>query len=192
MSRFERNERFITISKEGQPIPRFYSPEKTTFEFFTSSNRRKLENTQQSHFAWVRYGLANQETQGDEKVHAEMPASVKNLVRYFSADDPYDDKRLETDSDTIKAAVLLENVESLEFQFWDYQRRKWENNLMVVPEGDRIIRGVRILITYWDSAGKHKTERTFRPHWPMVVPIDAPRQPTTPAKPDEDNTEVEP
>src|SRR5690606_5129072 len=42
--RFERNEHFMALSKEGLPIPRFISTEKDHFEFFTSSNRRKFEN----------------------------------------------------------------------------------------------------------------------------------------------------
>lgn len=180
LSRFERNERFVTVSKDGQPIPRFHSPEKTTFEFFTSSNRRKTENTPQSHFAWVRYSLADQEVKADEKVHPEMPSSVKSLVRYFTADDPYDDKRIDADGNgTVKAAVLLKNVESLEFLFWDYKKRKWENNLRVIQDGESVIRGVMMKLTWWDSGGKRSIERTFRPHWPMVVPVDAAKKPAT-------------
>lgn len=180
LSRFERNERFITLSKEGIPIPRIYSPEKNILEFFTSSNRRKVENTPQSHFGWVQYGLMDQEMRDDTKVHPEMPSSVKSFVRFFDAVDPYNPERSinirnGSDAAKVKGAVLLENVEVLEFQFWDYKKKKWETNLRVIEDGEKIIRGVKILITWWDSEGKKSTERVFRPHWPAVAPVDAPQ-----------------
>jgi prepilin-type N-terminal cleavage/methylation domain-containing protein len=177
VQRFERNEHFSAVSKEGHPIPRFYAPEKNVLEFFTSSNRRKLENQKQSHFAWVRYALAEQQElsiDSDKTESPNIPKSLKSFVRYFSSDDPYSDKRIDIqDAERIKGAVLLRNVESLEFQYWDYQRRKWETSLRTIPQGENIIRGVRILITWYDSFGnKRSTTRTFRTHWPMVVPQD--------------------
>lgn len=175
LSRFERNERFITLSKEGLPIPRLYAPEKNVLEFFTSSNRRKMENTPQSHFAWVRYGLMDQDVGNDDKVHPEMPTTVKNFTRWFTPTDPYRPERIQIDD--IKGAVLLRNVESLEFQYWDYKRKRWETNLRVIEDGERLLRGVKVLITWWDSEGKKVTERTFRPHWPMVAPVDTPATP---------------
>lgn len=175
ITRFERNEHFQSVSQEGIPIPRFYSPDKTVFEFFTSSNRRKTENTKQSHFAWVRYALADQEPAPDDAETAvTLPPGLKSFVRYFSADDPYSDKRLNIeDADRVKGAVLLKNVESLEFQFWDFKRRKWENSLKSIQDGENLIRGVRILLSWYDSQGhKRTTTRIFRSHWPMVTPED--------------------
>ena len=174
VQRFERNEHFSSVSKEGHPIPRFYAPEKNVFEFFTSSNRRKLENQKQSHFAWVRYSLANQEQTTEESENPDIPKSLKSLVRYFTADDPYGDKRINIeDEERIKGAVLLRNVENLEFQFWDYQRRKWESSLRTIQGGENLIRGVRVLVTWYDSLGhKRTTSRIFRTHWPMVSPQD--------------------
>jgi prepilin-type N-terminal cleavage/methylation domain-containing protein len=174
MQRFEQNEHFSSVSKEGLPIPRFYSPEKNIFEFFTSSNRRKLENTKQSHFAWVRYGLGDAlKADPDVERNANIPPSLKTLVRYYSADDPYDDKRINPEDDRVKAAVLLENVESLEFQFWDMDRRKWETNLRTIPNGESLLRGVKIMLTWYDSNGiKRSAERIYRNHWPLEIPQD--------------------
>ncbi len=174
LSRFERNDRFITVSQEGLPIPRIYAPDKTTLEFFTSSNRRKRENIPQSNFGWVRYALANQEVNSENKVHPDMPTTVKNLVRYFSAADPYSPDRfdLTSASTTIKGGVVLQNVDSLEFQFWDYKRKKWETNLRAVTDGEKILRGLKVIVTWWDSTGKRTAERVFRPHWPAVAPQD--------------------
>lgn len=179
VSRFERNEHFSSVSREGFPIPRFHAPEKNVFEFFTTSNRRKLENTKQSHFAWVRYSLANQEALPDEEESPDIPKSLKSLVRYFTADDPYSDKRINVDDENVKGAVLLRNVESLEFQFWNYDKRKWETSLRSIPNGENLIRGVKVLVTWYDSLGhKRSTARIFRTHWPMVSPQDQPTTPT--------------
>lgn len=178
VTRFERNEHFSAVSKEGFPIPRFYAPDKSTLEFFTSSNRRKFENLKQSHFAWVRYALAPQpqDTDNDEEkdTNANIPKSLNSLVRYYTADDPYSDKRIDTsDVDRVKGAVLLRNVESLEFQFWDFNRRKWETNLKTIPQGENLLRGVRMIIVWYDSSGNKRTNsRIFRTHWPMVTPQD--------------------
>jgi len=174
VNRFERNEHFSAVSKEGMPIPRFYAPEKNVFEFFTSSNRRKIENQKQSHFAWVRYALADQEPLPNEEENPNIPKSLKSLVRYFTAEDPYSDKRINIeDAERVKGAVLLRNVESLEFQYWDYQKRKWETTLRTIQQGESLIRGVRILITWYDTTGnKRSTSRIFRTHWPMVTPQD--------------------
>jgi hypothetical protein len=176
VQRFERNEHFMAVSKEGIPVPRFYSPDKSTFEFFTSSNRRKLENQKQSHFAWVRYALAPQEQTESEEQNPNIPKSLRSLVRYFTSDDPYSDKRINIeDAERVKGAVLLRNVENLEFQFWDFQRRKWETNLRTIQGGESLIRGVRLIITWYDSFGNKKTAaRIFRNHWPMIVPQDQP------------------
>lgn len=186
VQRFQQNEHFIAVSKEGFPIPRFYAPEKNVFEFFTSSNRRKVENQKQSHFAWVRYSLAEQDplpedARGAGKSEVQIPPGLKSLVRYYSADNPYDTKRINVEE--VKGAVLLRNVEQLEFQFWDFQRRKWETSLRTIQGGESVIRGVRILMTWYDSTGNKRTiSRVFRTHWPMVTPVDqapatgAPRQ----------------
>ncbi len=179
--RFEQNEHFSGISKEGLPIPRFYSPDKNLFEFFTSSNRRKIENTRQSHFAWVRYTLGDPLPKRDEDNENEksIPQGLRTFVRYFSADNPYDSKRLDSENDNIKAAVLLENVESLEFQFWDAKTRKWETNLKTIQGGENSLRGVKITLAWYDSTGNKRTvSRIYRNHWPMEVPVDTPTTPT--------------
>jgi prepilin-type N-terminal cleavage/methylation domain-containing protein len=183
--RFQNNEHFSGISKEGLPIPRFFSPEKDVFEFFTSSNRRKMENTKQSHFAWVRYSLVNQEPEEEKEQNPNIPKSLKSFVRYFYADDPYNNERIDIDGNKIKGAVLLKNVEQLQFQFWDPTKRKWETSLRSIIGGENILRGVKILLTWYDDSGnKRSLQRVFRPLWPMVAPKD----PITPTIPSTNNT----
>lgn len=123
--RFENNNHFSGISKEGLPIPRFYSPDKSTFEFFTSSNRRKMVNTKQSHFNWVKYtlGPAIEKKDKEELVNPTIPQSLKTLVRYALPDDAYSPDLISHDDPRVVSAVLLENVEDIEFQFWDYNAK---------------------------------------------------------------------
>jgi len=176
VQRFEQNQHFSAISKEGLPIPRFYSPEKSIFEFFTSSNRRKIQNLKQSHFAWVRYALGESPPKKDEpeEKNANIPEGLKSLVRYFAPDDPYDRERIDPQNDKIKPAVLLENVESLEFQFWNMNSKRWETSLRTVQGGESSLRGVKLIITWYDSSGiKKSVTRIYRNHWPMEVPQDA-------------------
>jgi hypothetical protein len=68
---------------------------------------------------------------------------------------------------------LLENVESLDFQFWDMNARKWESNLRAVPGAENALRGIKLTVTWYDSTGfKRTASRIYRNHWPMVVPQD--------------------
>lgn len=172
IERMQQNEHFIALSKEGLPIPRFYSPERNILEFLTASNRRKTENVKQSSFAWVRYGLTDmtpEQQKDNEDSDNKIPKSLKNLTRWLDPNDPWGPKRI--DIENVKGAVLLENVEALEFSFWDFQKRKWETSLRAIQNGESTIRGVKLFITWYDSQGvKRSAERVFRNHWPMVVP----------------------
>lgn len=179
IERMQQNEHFLALSKEGLPIPRYYSPERNVFEFLTASNRRKTENVKQSSFGWVRYGLTDmtldQQKENEDKSD-KIPKSLKNLVRWLDPNDPWGSKRI--DIENVKAAVLLENVEVLEFSFWDFQKRKWETSLRAIQNGESVVRGVKLFITWYDSQGvKRSAERIFRNHWPMVVPQDTPATP---------------
>jgi prepilin-type N-terminal cleavage/methylation domain-containing protein len=174
IERMQLNEHFMSLSKEGLPIPRFFAPERNIFEFLTSSNRRKTENVRQSHFAWVRYGLTDMspdQIKDHQDNQVQIPPGLKNLTRWFDPSDPWGTKRI--DVETVKGAVLLENVEALEFSFWDPQKKKWETSLRTIQQGESILRGVKIFISWYDSQGiKRSAERIFRNHWPMVVPQD--------------------
>ena len=172
-NRFQVSQHFSAVSSEGIPVPRFYAPEKNFFEFFTSANRRKTQNSTQSHFAWVRYSLEDQVINTDEPRNEAIPSNVKNLVRYIANSDPWEDTRIDPENpDKVKKAVLLENVETLEFQFWDLDRRKWETSLRSIKNGENIIRGVKMKIVWYDESGvKRELTKVFRTHWPLVTPV---------------------
>lgn len=171
-SRFQVSQHFSSVSQEGIPIPRYHAPEKNVFEFMTSSNRRKVQNSLQSHFAWIRYSLEDAVIDPDIERSEKIPSNTKNLVRFISNSDPWEDNRIDPeDIEKVKKAVLLENVENLEFEFWDLERRKWETNLRTIKNGESLIRGVRMKITWYDESGnKRDLIKVFRTHWPLVTP----------------------
>lgn len=172
-SRFQVSHHFSSVSSDGILIPRYYAPDKSTFEFMTSSNRRKMQNTLQSHFAWIRYALEDAPMDPDVEKNERIPSNVKNLVRYISNSDVWNDNRIDIeDIEKVKRAILLENVESLEFQFWDLEKRKWETNLRSIKNGENLIRGVKMNITWYDESGnKRELVKVFRTHWPLVTPV---------------------
>ncbi len=177
-SRFQVSQHFSSVSAEGIPIPRYYAPEKNFFEFMTSSNRRKMQNTLQSHFTWVRYSLEDAQPDPDIERSELIPGNTKNLVRYVANSDPWDDNRIDPeDTEKVKKAVLLENVEELEFQFWDLEKRKWETNLRNIRNGENLIRGVKMFIAWYDNSGnKRELTKVFRTHWPLAVPASQTNQ----------------
>lgn len=175
MDLYENNPRFRMPSKEGLPIPILRSREKTEFIFLTTGNRRKLENQKQSNFMWVRYYLGETpRMEGDVPVEANAEGTTsKSLLRQVFAEDVWSKEDL--DFEGVRSSSLLDNVESMEFQFWNMATKKWESNLKTIQDGEHLVRGVRFLITWFDGRGSKRTaERWFRPNWPRWVPNDQP------------------
>lgn len=165
---YENHPRFRQPSKEGLPIPKFLLREKNEIIFLTTANRRKLEDQKQSHFMWVRYYVGEstiqEEGAGEEK-------TVKSLMRQVFPEDPWAKEELTID--TTRSAVLLENVENVEFTFWNKATKKWESNLSTIIDGEALWRGMQVNLTWFDSKGQErKASRWLRPLWPSVIPQD--------------------
>lgn len=166
---YDSHPRLRAPSKEGVPIPIFQNREKGDLIFLTTSNRRRLENQKQSNFSWVRYFISDSkvldETSGQELV-------TKALMRQVFADDPWAKEELPLDA--ARTTVLLENVEELDFQFWNPGNKKWETNMKSVQDGESVIRGIKLYVKWKDSKGlERETTRFFRPTWPQVMIQDA-------------------
>lgn len=183
-----RHPRFNGVSMDGQPLPIIKTNEDNDIIFFTSSNRRKLQNSKQSHFMWVSYKLKNHDVTEDETgssinnslTTAAPTANVKDLVRYMDNGDIY--KAEEWDFEKIKPTVLLEKVEELKFEFWNTSTKKWDTNINTVPQGNQLLRGLRVTLEWYDSQGVKRTiAKILRPYWPLVVPQDNAAAPTTTA-----------
>jgi len=166
---------FDQISFEGIPIPKFSIKDKNELIFFTSSNRRKLKNIKQSHFAWVRYELITDRTveEGDNIAEGEAKKvrTKKIWVRKLKTNDVFNNESI--DWSKIKSQVLLRNVESIKYEFWDPEQRKWFDNLRSINNGERIFRGIRITLKWLDPYENEQFFiRTFRPLFPYFKPED--------------------
>lgn len=154
---------FNKVSYENIPIPKVFTEDKSTFGFFTASNRRKFKNIKQSHFAWVQYQLEKNE---------EDSARAKNiLVRKYISNDVWNDEELNFD-DT-KSQVLLRNIESLKFEFWDKEKKKWVDNIRTITNGEHKVWGVKMSIEWIDPTNvKVLFVRIFRTLFPYFEPED--------------------
>jgi hypothetical protein len=165
---YENHPRFRMPSKEGLPIPKFVLREKNDVIFLTTANRRKLENQKQSHFMWVRYFVSDQIIKGEG---AGEERQVKSLMRQVFPDDPW--SKEEFDIENVRSAILLENVEEVEFMVWNRQTRKWETNLNTIIDGESLWRGLQLSLKWKDSKdNERKAIRWIRPLWPAITVQD--------------------
>ena len=148
---------FPLKSAEGLRIP-FFDGDKKSFTFFTSSNRKRIPNSKESRYAWVRYSLRSMEN--DER---EDKKGSEELIRQISPIDPYIDEVI---WDQIRPQVLLKNVESLSFEYWDKKNKKFVDALQRL-DNPLIVRAIRVSLNRFDING-HEQEliRIFRPLWP--------------------------
>lgn len=168
---------FTMVSFDGLPIPLIQRPEKSTFIFFTTSNRRKVKNTKQSHFAWVKYELqpepANDDTEGEISNGFLNPAPTgsKMLVRKMFTTNVYSKEEIEWEN--IKSQVLMRKVISVVFEFWNPKTKKWVENLDTIASGSNILHALRLTMKYYDSDNLEVTTmRIFRTLYPKFQPED--------------------
>ena len=77
------------------------------------------------------------------------------------------------DWENIKSQVLLRNVESVTYEFWDPKTKKWVDNLDLIPQGNYLFRGVKIILKWLDPDGVEvNIIRVFRPLFPNFTPED--------------------
>jgi prepilin-type N-terminal cleavage/methylation domain-containing protein len=164
--RYRENDRFDGPDYNNRPIPNFSAPEKDTFEFFTLSNRRRYQDQKQSRFGWVKYTVEQVTSSNGEK-----DIETKALVRYFSADNPYANQRIDTTR--LKPQILLERIDKLIFYYWDPKKSRWQDSIDFVEDGKNKLRGLKLEIKWKDSQGYEKsTTRIFRALFPSFTPED--------------------
>lgn len=178
IDRYQTNERFAFPSFDAYPVPNNTYERKESFTFFTKANRRKYKNSKQSHFAWIRYEIANErdldESQRltDDEIapqRKEAKEGNKILVRKVLADNVFDSDNFEWDR--VKSQVLLRNVEKAVFEFWNPANRKWTENLSTIQNGQHLIRAIKFTLEWIDYTGVKRTFiRIFRPLYPDFQP----------------------
>jgi len=171
IERLQMNRRFNAIDMDGRMIPLFEANDASTFEFFTSGNRRRQQDQKQSNFAWVRYSLGSEDDfKGDESSDRDEDDKSGNkvLVRHYSAHNPYDIDRL--DISKVKAQALVKDVEDIKFRYWDPLNRKFQDSLDMIQDGVSYIRAIQVEITLKDKNGIERKElRILRSHFPLKL-----------------------
>jgi prepilin-type N-terminal cleavage/methylation domain-containing protein len=166
IANYQNNNRFSFPSYDSLPVPVFKFEDKNTLTFFTTSNRRKLKNIKQSHFAWVQYTV-----ESDDNAQNDSTSAKGMLVRKFMPHDVFHKEDIVWED--VKSQILLRNVDSLKFEFWNPKTRKWVDNLDLIEQGNHLFRGVKILLNWIDPDGiEVEIIRVFRPLFPNFKPED--------------------
>ncbi|WP_127717305.1 prepilin-type N-terminal cleavage/methylation domain-containing protein [Halobacteriovorax sp. HLS] len=159
LSTYEPSERFPAISTAGDIIPAFLNESKTELVFMSTSNRRIREDSKQSRFNWIRYSIRSiSEESLKTGVQYELVRSVES-ENIFKKDFNWD---------KIKEHVLLKDLKSFQFQFWNKETKKFVDSiaeLAIDRETPRIIKVKMVWIN--KDNNEIEIERTFRPLFPL-------------------------
>lgn len=152
------NSSFDGKTKTGGLIPQFKSEDKSSIIFFTQANRRKIADTKESRFAWVKYSLQPMEADPDEpeKKSTGQYAMVRQMI-------PTDIYSGTIDWTKIRPQIILENVKNLEFLFWNEKTKKFTESLQELNENKNLIRSIQVKITWVNSDNnEQKIMKIFR------------------------------
>lgn len=154
-------DRFPKVSTLNIPIPMADNPEKTEFVFYSSSNRRKIQDSKQSQYGWVRYKLRGSTLKED---YLKRENGGQELVRFFEPDNIY---RESFNWDKIQANILLRHIKDLKFFFWDDTKEDWVPRLRERSKAQEPLRMIKVVINWIDKNGTElEFERVFRTLWP--------------------------
>ena len=151
---YQPTERFPKVTKEGHPVPLFEHPDDETLVFMTSSHRRKMEDVKQSRWAWVQYTVEDFDSDEDS-------GSSKMWVRRSIASNPF---APEVYWDKIRPQILVKNIESVRFLFWNARDKEWVENF---PSIEGKLYAVKVELVWFDADSVEQSNtRVFRVLWP--------------------------
>jgi prepilin-type N-terminal cleavage/methylation domain-containing protein len=156
------NGAFDGKANTGALIPQFKSEDKSTIIFLTLANRRKMADTKESRFAWVKYSMRSMEPDPDNP--DDKTAGLYELVRQTIAIDIFNPTQ---DWSKPKFQVVMERIKNLEFSFWDERTKKYTTSLQELNENKNLIRSLKVNITWVDDDNnEQKIEKAFRVLYP--------------------------
>jgi prepilin-type N-terminal cleavage/methylation domain-containing protein len=151
-------------AKNGILIPQFQSPDKSTLIFFTASNRRKMADAKDSRYNWVKYSIRRTDHSGEDAAEPKSTGD-QELVRQTITTNIYSDDLNWSD---VKAQVLLTNVKSVEFSFWDERTKKYVTSILELNENKNLIRSIKLNLVWIDEDNhEQKIEKNFRILFPF-------------------------
>ena len=160
----DQNANFTGEVVAGAAIPNMEQPDPSTFIFFTSAYRRKVEDAKESRYAWIKYSLKNIDSP-NANADPEKASSNPSLIRQVLTSDIY---RKELDWDNVRPQVLLSNVKKMSFTVWDPKRKEFVGSLREIPKLEQSSpRAIALELTWVSPAESENVyERIFRPLWP--------------------------
>ena len=158
-------ERFDGKAKNGAIIPQFLSEDKSTLVFFTASNRRKMADSKESRYTWVKYSMRRTDTSHVDKDDRNLNTIGENeLVRQTVATNIYNS---EFNWSEIKPQVLLTQVKSIEYSFWDERAKKFVTSIQELNENKNSIHSIKLNLVWVDEDNhEQKIEKIFRVQYP--------------------------
>lgn len=156
-------------TKNGMLIPQFQSEDKSTLVFLTTSNRRKIADTKESRYAWVKYSVRRTDNSKKEKDERNLNTiGDSELIRQSIATNIYTN---DLNWNDVKAQVVLSNVKSVEFSFWDERSKKYVNSIQDLNENRNSIRAIKLKLVWVDESNhEQKIEKIFRILYPYFNP----------------------
>lgn len=156
------NGAFDGKANNGALIPQFKSEDKSTLIFLTQANRRKMADTKESRFAWVKYSVRSMEPDPDNP--DDKVSGFYELVRQTIPTDIFNPTQ---DWSKPKFQVVMERIKTLEFSFWDERSKKYTTSLQELNENKNLIRSLKVNIVWIDDDNnEQKIEKAFRVLYP--------------------------
>jgi len=150
---------FDGMAKNGQLIPQFKSEDKSSVVIFTQANRRKVMDSKESRFAWIKYSVRNMEISPDEEENKRPQANLE-LVRQVIATNIYGQT---LNWSEVKSQVLMRNIKSLEFSFWNERSKKFVSSIQELNENKNLIRAIKMVLVWVDEDNNEQTiQKVFR------------------------------
>lgn len=184
-SKYEGNERFPFATELEHPVPAYRNPDKQTFEFFTTSHRRRTSESKQSNYSWVRYNIrptSKEKNEDDSEKDKREEKGTYELVRLSLADNPYAPEG--PDITKVKSFIVLRYLSSFEFNFWDPKNKKFVESIKDAQDAQYSLRAIKVKFSWLDvNAAEIKEERVFYNSWPYFEEKTKPDQPPTTSRP---------
>ncbi len=150
---------YVDYSASNIPIPKFINENKTSIAFLTSAGRRLVKNTKQSNLYWVIYELRD----NPEPINQEAPYI---LTRATVRQDIYNPN---LDLKEAKAHPILDNVKTLEFNFFNTESKKFVESTRLLDNDLNTPRLIKIKVETEGPEGDTLfANRIFRPLFPLL------------------------
>lgn len=159
------SEKFPSISTSGNIIPKIENESKTELSFLTASNRRIVENSKQSNYAWVKYSIRSMTEESSEK----KEGADYELTRAIQTENIYNK---EFNWDSVKEYPLLKDIKTFQFEFWNAKTEKFVDRLELMSTDQNTPRLIKVKMTWINNDNNEvNIERTFRPLFPFFDTI---------------------